>query len=610
MDGEAPTLDIAGYQRSVRQYCRGVMNGTIKAGRLERLAVRRQLRDLRLAPARGYYFDSTAAAIAIAFFEAVLRHSTGEWAGEPFILSPHQRFVDWCVFGWKRKEDGTRRFRFVYQEEGRKNGKTARLAGNGLRLVKCDGETRAEVYCVATKEDQAKILFAEAVRMAKRIEEFAEIARIYESQKPRIVFTDDDSLFRPLGQDSKGQDGLNPSGVLLDELHAWRKQHVETYNTMTTGSGARRQPLIWTITTAGSERSELWASKRAAAVKAAEEPESGLVANDELFAFVCAVDDECDPLRADLDDGAFREWVESDGFADMMRQANPNLGVSCKIRDLRSNAILARNDPTERSKFLRYNCNRVASSVARAVRPDLWAKCGGPLHPERWGEMQPHGGFDLGRSDDFAAAAVVFPIPTGKVERDKETGTDRELIRYELKVRAWTCKDRPKELSAHPAIGLAIEQGILEVHDGDQIDFGEVEAGIVEMTREHDVGSWAFDPTFAQYVAQRLDLEHGITVYDLFQSYRNYNEPVRTLLRILRRPELLGHGDNPLLTWAAMNLSIKKNNKDEWMPEKGGPPDQKIDPMVAVLMGFAQCLFRQGEGKSVYDREGRGFVTL
>ena len=603
MDGETATLDIASYQRSVRQYCRGVLNGTIKAGRLERLAVRRQLRDLRAAGGRGYYFDSFAAALAIAFFEGCLKHSTGEWAGQPFVLEPWQRFVLWCVFGWLRTEDGTRRFRFVYQELGRKNGKSAIVAGVGLKLAKFDAEERAEVYCVATKEDQSRLLFEEAVRMTKRVEEFAEITRIYESQKPRIVFTDDESIVRPLGYDKEGAHGKNPHGVLIDELHAWRGQHVELYNGMTTGSDARRQPLFWTITTAGGPRSELWLSKRAAAVKALEEVESGVVSNDELFAFVCAVDDECDPLRPDLDDGEFRRWVESEGFADMMRQANPNLGVSCKLRGLKSNAVLARNDPTERDKFLRYNCNRLSSGVEKAIRPDLWRACEGALSIGQYPFVEippgvtPRGGFDLGRSDDFAAATILFPIPTDDYETVKdESGAERQVrvIRYEAISRAWTCRARPERLDT-PQFKRWVAENRLEVHPGDQIDFTKVTADLVAWTRLYNVRSWAYDDNFARHSAQTLKEETGLDIFPFFQTPRNYNEPTRGFLRLLKDPRRFRHDGDELLAWQADNLAVKKDARDQWMPEKAGSGEKKIDGMVALLMAYSECLFHEAK---------------
>lgn len=594
--------DLAAYRREVRTYCRDVLNGTIPAGRLERLAVRRHLRDLRLASGRGFRFSEAHAAFPIAFFELVLRHSTGEWGNEPFVLEPWQKFILWCVFGWVRIEDGTRRFRFVFEELGRKNGKTAKLAGIGLLLAKFDGEVRAEVYCLATKEKQAKLLFKEAVRMAKRIEEFAEVAKIYEAQEPRIVFTDDDSTFIPLGQDSKGQDGLNPHGVLLDELHKWREHHRETYETMTTGSDARCQPLVWTITTAGDRKSELWSAKRAAAIRAIEEVETGVVTDDEQFAFICEIDEEIDPLRENLDDGEFRQWVESEEFARMMRQANPNLGVSCKVRGLRSAALKARNDPTERNAFLRYHCNRVTSANEKAIRAVLWTACRGELARDLWHAAEPRGGFDLGRSDDFAAATILFPVRTGEFEAVRaENGQAQlvEIVRYEAIGRAWTCEARPERLDT-PQFRSWVASGALEVHPGDQVDFTKVTADIAAWSREYGVRSWGYDDTFARMVAQTLQEEHGVEVFPVYQTSRNYNEPVRLFLKLIRDPRRFRHDGDELLAWQADNLGIKKNARDEWMPDKTVSGEKKIDAMVSLLMAYREVLFAERQAKPTY----------
>ena len=197
-----------------------------------------------------FYFDEKKADMACRFFPAVLKHSIGEWAGSKFQLAPWQAFVIWNLFGWQ-KDDDTRRFRRAFISIGRKNGKSTLAAGLAILLGIGDGEAGAQVYCAATKMDQAKIIFSEAKRM---IQQSPAISKHSEIFKLNISFPNSDSYIRPLGSD-KPFDGLSPHLVLLDELHAFGERHREFLDTMLSGSGSRRQPLQVTVTTAGSEKS-------------------------------------------------------------------------------------------------------------------------------------------------------------------------------------------------------------------------------------------------------------------------------------------------------------------------------------------------------------------
>src|SRR5690554_4565746 len=228
-------------------YAQQVLAGELPAGRLVRLACERHLRDLETGHQRGLWFDNEAAERAIAFF-GFLRHSKGEWAGRAFELSPWQAFVVGSVFGWKR-EDGTRRFRTAYNEVPRKNGKSTLSAGIGLYLAFFDDEPGAEVYAAATKRDQAKIVWSEGKRMVQntpalraRIKAFVNNLHIEATA----------SKFEPLGADADSMDGLNIHGAIVDEVHAHKSRAM--IDVLDTATGARRQPLIWYITTAGYDR--------------------------------------------------------------------------------------------------------------------------------------------------------------------------------------------------------------------------------------------------------------------------------------------------------------------------------------------------------------------
>lgn len=566
----------------VQAYIDGVLSGDIRVGKLVRLCVQRHVKDLEEAHGRGWKFDRDIATRAVTFFPLCCRHSIGEWDGEPFELSPWQKFVVWVLFGWRSIQTGLRRFRKAYMSVGRKNGKTTLVAGLGLLLMFFDEpfEAGCEIYCIATKEDQAKILHREAVRMVKASKALS--SRVTCRRAPAsIVWESKNSFFRPLGSDSDGMDGLNPHGVLMDELHAWRKQHRPLKEKMESGSGARRQPLEVIITTAGDDDSQLWLEEDDFAVKVLESVISGNVIDDTTFAYICRIDEGDDPFNEDV-------WPK----------ANPNYDVSVKPEYLRIQANEAKHKPTETNKFLRYHCNVKVGSTERAISAEMWAMGNAPLITTAG--AQGFGGIDLGRSDDWCAIGGCFPVMREKPLSDDDDGVEC----WEIRAKAWTCRDGEFPVTAEP-YRTWIAQGLLECSSGNQVDFAEVKQEIRNWANLYNITNWAYDPNFATAPAQDLQEDIGLELYKFYQSARFYNEPVRRFLSELKAGRIR-HGNEPVLGWQAGNLTIRRNSKDEWMPEKGQKL-HKIDGMIAVLMAFSGCIVQENI-PSVY--ESRGLLTV
>jgi phage terminase large subunit-like protein len=565
----------ANPQHDVQDYIDGVLSGEIVVGRLVLLAVQRHVQDLEHAHSRGWKFDKDIATRAVLFFPKCCRHSIGEWDGERFELAPFQKFIIWCLFGWRNIQTGLRRFRKAYLTFARKNGKTTLCSGLALLCMFADEpfEPGAEVYCAATKEDQAKILHREAVRMVQASPALRKRATVRASAPQRISWEDKHSLFRPLGSD-KPFDGLNPHCIVLDELHAWREHHRPFHETMNTGSGSRRQPLMAIITTAGDDKSQLWLEEDEFAVKVLESVIDGNIIDDTAFAFVARIDDGDDPFDEKV-------WPK----------ANPNYGVSVKPEYLRTQANEAKHKPTTTNQFLRYHCNVKVGSSERAISSEMWKKGSQPLTIKQGSEG--FGGFDLGRSDDWCAIGAAFPFY-------RETDEGRAIDHWEVIAKAWCCKDGTFPVAQEPFRSW-IRDGLLEVHDGDQVDFSVVERTAVAWSNQYAIRNWAYDPNFASVIAQRLQEEHGLEIYKFIQSHRSYNEPVRTFTRELHAGNIW-HGNEPILGWQAGNLTVNRNAKDEWMPDKGNKL-HKIDGMVAVLMAFAGTIANI-DRPSVYEKRG------
>ena len=593
----------------MQQYIDGVLSGDILAGRLVRLAVLRHVVDLDRAGRRGFVFDPQPAIEAIEFIERCCRHSVGEFAGQPFLLSPWQKFVVWSLFGWRRKENNVRRFRKALIEIARKNGKSTFSAALALLLLVFDRpvEPGAEIYCVATKEKQAQIVHREAKRMVQRSPALRRRLRVLQKS---ITYPQLDSFFQPLGSDSDSTDGLNTHAVVMDELHAWQPRHRGLYEKLTTAGGARQQPLVIAITTAGDDRSIIYEEERDLAVRVLESVVTGEIVSDIHFAYIASIDYpgdqpcwECVKRRVLKKRRVRRcrackgkELVPPDDPFDesVWPKANPNLGISVSLEYLREQANEAKQKPTALNSFLRYHCNVRVTSTEKAIRPELWAAAAGELTDPP--DVPACGAWDLGRSDDWSAIALVWPF----------YDEDGEIDRYEIRTWSFTCEARAEEL-CNARVQQWIDAGLLEVHWGDQVDFGAIRDKILELNERYQVASWAYDPTFSQQLAQELLNEHGLNVFKFTQAAKFYNEPIRTFLRCLARKQIRHDGD-PVLAWQAGNLTIRRNWRDEWMPDKVAS-DGKIDAMVALLMAFSECLFQEHQAeRSVYEE--RGIRTL
>ncbi|MCW5777457.1 MAG: hypothetical protein KIS87_13555 [Phycisphaeraceae bacterium] len=460
------------------------------------------------------------------------------------------------MFGWRRASNRMRRFQKVYLSMARKWGKSTFAAAVALLLMVFDNpfEPGAEIYAVATKEQQARVVHSEAKRMVAQSQTLKRKLKVLDKS---IDYPAANSSFLVIGGDGYSSDGQNLHGAIIDELHAWRGQHRDLLEKLTTAGGARLQPLWITITTAGDDKSQIWMEEEAYAVKTVESVLTGQVIDDQQFALICTIDADDDPFDENV-------WIK----------ANPHIGETVTMDYARGMATEARGKPAAMSKFLRYVCNRKTASSERAITPELWA--GGGQEPEPIEGRTGYGAFDLGRTNDWAARVAVFP-----------RSDDPDAV-LDVAVKCWTCEGTSLPLHREPYASF-VRDGTLVVCDGGEIDFGEIEDDTVDFANRCFVRSWAFDPTFAGPFAQRLERLYGMEIFAFTQSARFYTAPLRELLKMLAQRRI-AHGNDACLAWQAQNLTIRRNPKDEWMPEKLGG-DLKIDGMVALLMALSEYLY-------------------
>lgn len=559
----------------VAAYIHGVREGTIPAGQFIRLAVERHVRDLERVgqPDFPYRFDRAAAQHAIDFF-GFLKHSKGEWAGQSFQLSPWQQFIQWCLFGWLR-EDGLRRFRTAYIEVPRKNGKTTWVAGTGLYLLVADGESGSEVYSAATKRDQAKLSWSEAVRMVQKSPALTKMVQHYRSSDNLSVEATA-SRFMPLGADADTMDGLNIHGALIDELHAHKTRAV--VDVLETATGARRQPLQIEITTAGYDRESVCWEHHEYTRQVLE----GSLQAETWFGFIATIDEGDD-------------WADPNVWA----KANPNLGISVKLDDLQRKAEKAKQLPTALNVFLRLHLNVWTQQVDRWISLDLWDENAGEQTPQ---EIEAavvgnaaYGGLDLSAVGDITAWVMVFPREEDSEEVDviarfwcPEAQLENLHNRYRDQYQAW------------------VRDGWLTATPGNAVDYRQVKAAILADAERYQLVDLNVDRLFQGYQLSAELADEGLQVFGMGQGFLSMAVPMKEFERRLLARKL-HHGNNPILNWMAANVAVKQDPAGNLKPDKA-QSQGRIDGIVALVMALDRAM-RQGDGAgSVYDE--RGIVLL
>lgn len=542
-------------------YARAVVAKEIVACRLVRLACQRHLRDLKQGRKRGLVWRPDVAQHRINFYARFLRHSKGEWARKPVHLSPWQCFVVGSVFGWKRR-DGTRRFRYVYDELPRKNGKSTLLAGVGLDMLTCDGEPGAEIYAAATKRDQARIIFDEAKRM---VTTSPDLLRVVSRFKLNLSVDVTNSKFEPLSSDDRTLDGLNPHCVLVDELHRHRTRAL--LDVMDTALGARRQPLLWIITTAGDDSPEsVYAAENDYAIKVLE----GVVEDDDVFAFIATID------KGD-------RWDDPVAWA----KANPNLGISVKRDDLERQARKAGKSPGALNAFKRLRLNVRTASAEAAIDMATWARNSrGRFDPDKLERTRCWGGLDLSSKIDITAFIKLF-------EPD-ESGVMRVASRF------WMPSDTLEERADRDRMPYRrwVDEGWIEVTQGNVIDHAEIKAAVLSDSKHFDLQDIAFDPWNATQLSNELTAE-GINMVEFIQGLRSYTAPTKELQALVSGRKL-DHGNNPVLTVMASNLKVQRDKNLNEMPHKQHSIG-RIDGMTALIMAIGRYTASlQGGDQSIF----------
>lgn len=537
-----------------------VLADHIPACKWVKAACRRHEMDLQRSRAKGgwaYYFDPAAAERKCKFIE-LLPHTKGEWAArrERLKLEPWQCFILCVVFGWLDAE-GLRRFRIVYVEVPRKNGKSAFSAGIGLAMLAGDKEHGAEIYAGATTEKQAWEVFRPAKLMAQRTPAMLDHYGI-EVNASNIHILANESRFEPII--GKPGDGASPSMAIVDEYH--EHDTPDLVDTMLTGMGARQQPLLWIITTAGSNVSGPCYDERLTCQKVLD----GTIEDDRRFATIYTID------------------VEDDWTAEAsLQKANPNYGVSIRpqfLIDAQRDAIRnARGQNVFKTKHL----NVWVQARSAAFNMERWAAGYDPtLRLEEFRGHRAMIGLDLASEVDIAALEVLIEDDDGFVEFGRyylpeETVSDPKNVHYQ----AWQ------------------HDGQIIVTDGAMIDFARIEEDLLELAEMLDV-EIAYDPFQATYLVTRL-MEKNLRVVKFPQQVPTMSPAMKRVDALIMDGKLRHRCDEKHpMTWMMSNVTCRVDAKDNIYPRKEREQN-KIDGPVALIMAAGRMM-AEPQFTSIWDR--------
>lgn len=504
-------------------------------------------------------FDKQAAGRACRFIEA-LPHIKGECAKrrELIRLEPWQCWIVTTVFGWMRR-DGTRRYRRGYVEVARKNGKSSLSSGIGLYMMAADGEEGAEVYALATTRDQAGIVWSDAAAMVRRSPALQERLGV-EAGAAAISRIATASSFQPLPGDPG--DGQNPHCAIVDEYHEHKADRA--YEAMYQGMGARSQPLMWVITTAGYDRAGPCYREREYARKVL----AGQQIDDSLFAAIYA------PDKGDAWDDE-RTWPK----------ANPNLGVSVSLEQLREACNAAQHSAAKQVTFKTKRLNVWVGAGDAYFNLAQWDACAAPgLALENLHGRRAYLALDLASRVDLCALMAIVELDSGWAV----------FGRYYLP--AATVEANAHGSHAHLADWAA--DGWITLTEGASTDFSVIRADVIELCSVLEVVDVGFDPFQATQLAGEL-LREGVPMVELRQTVANLSAPMKEIEGRIADAKVCHNGD-PVLAWAMGNVIAYRDAKDNVYPRKA-VPENKIDPAVALIMAANRAMLAAPADPDISD---------
>ncbi len=516
-------------------------------------------------------FDERKAQRVVRFIEA-LRHTKGEFHGQPFHLLPWQEKIIRDVFGTVRDDDpAMRQYTTAYIEIPKKNGKSELGAAIALNMLINDDEWKAEVYSCASDRQQAAIVFDVAVDMVRQSPALMKRVKIIPSTR-RMIYQPTGSIYQVLSSEVATKHGLNVSACIFDELHTQPTRAL--YDVMTQGSGdARRQPLWFFLTTAGTDRNSICWEVHQKALDILE----GRKIDPRFYPVLFGLPDEAD-------------WTSEENWY----RANPSLDHTITIDKVRDAFRKAQETPADENQFRQLRLNQWVKQSVRWMPMDKWDECGGVVDPYALEGRACYAGLDLSSTSDLTALVLVFP-PTSEDE------PYRALPFFWLPEETLSLRVRRD----HVPYDQWAKRGFIQTTEGNVVHYGFIERFICELGERYDIREIAHDRWNATMMVQTLE-DDGFTMAPFGQGFKDMSPPTKELMRIVLEHRLC-HGGHPVLRWNMDNAYVRTDPAGNLKLDKE-KSTEKVDGAVALVMALDRAMKNLNGGDSVYNH--RGLIVL
>lgn len=550
------------YCLTAARYEEDVLAGRILACEYVKQAVQRNRIDRERYKSSGLYVFSESEGNRVCKFIELLTHTKGALAGQKIKLEPWQVWILTTIFGWRRRSDSGRRFRRVYIEVPRGNGKSSLSSGVALYCLLADREPGAEVYSFATTRDQAKIVFGDAKQMCVANKPLRDNFGL-EVLANALYVPRTNSTFQAKSAEGSTLDGLNTHFACIDELHAHKTRAV--YDVVETSMGKRLNSLLWVITTAGFDTAGICYEIRAMV----REVLNRTVMDETQFGVIYTIDEGDD-------------WTTEEALI----KANPNWGVSVMpdvVLPLQKKAMtIASAANNFKTKHLDVWCSAGTAWMDMVA----WGRCGKMRDLDDMLGKPCVIGLDLGAKNDLTAKVLVF----------KEESDDGKP-RFYVSTRLYLPESAIEKTTNSQMAGWAQSEAI-SVTGGAMTDFSRIEEEIREDLSRFEVQAIAYDPWQATQLAVNLS-EDGAPMVEYRNTVQNLSEPMKWLEALVQDGRI-EHDENPAMTWMMGNVVAKVDAKDNIYPRKERY-EQKIDGPVALMYALAMCLSEREESGSFAD---------
>jgi len=518
-----------------------------------------------------YYFDENAAKRPIKFVEKYTFHSKGKHAGKHFTLLDWQKEVISTIYGWKSTVDNRRKFRKVYIQIPRKNGKTllaSALAIYNLVVERADG--LEEVVLAAGTRDQAKICLDNCKEFVRSSGALRDELRIYRNS---VTTKSETGTMKVVSSEAGGVHGLNPTLVIADEVHTWSGHDL--YDALSTAQGARSQPLFIIITTPGSDQTNICFSL----YQYAKQVQEGVVSDEHFL-----------PAIYEIPQGT--AWDDPEGW----KVANPSLGEAVTMEFLEAECRVAKAQPSYENSFKQLYAGLWVSGKSNWIDLSKWRECKEAIDWDRVEKLPCWVGIDLSSSSDTTAICVIY----------KESKT-KSYLKEHIYVPSRSM-DKLQQRTALP-FNSWLEHGLIKKTDGDIINIAEIQHFLEEFLTKHNVKLVMYDPFGCNSLIPALQAQFKCLQFvQLYQGFNQLGPKTAAFERAIIE-KTLAHGGSPVLDWQITNAATVQNGEGHYKITKKTSAG-KIDAVVAAIMAYGAMDESLGDNSSSYDDPNNSFCIF